>query len=105
MTPATLSGWVTDEAAKKRYVDAFQKSDFPAMLNFYKATTPECRSAPPLLPHRPAGLVCCRLQLLRRRETCGRFHPASCCENKSIDLSDEWSKSPVDLVHAASMGE
>ena len=40
MTPQTLSGWVTDPAARKRYVDAFGKSDFEAMLNYYKRNYP-----------------------------------------------------------------
>ena len=40
MTPQTLSGWVRDPAARARYVEAFQKSDFEAMLNFYKQNYP-----------------------------------------------------------------
>jgi len=40
MTPQTLSGWVTDAAARKRYVEAFEKSDFEAMLNYYKRNYP-----------------------------------------------------------------
>ena len=41
MTPETLSGWVTDPAARKRYADAFTRSDFDAMLNYYKANYPK----------------------------------------------------------------
>jgi pimeloyl-ACP methyl ester carboxylesterase len=41
MTPQTLSGWVTDEAAKARYVEAFERSDFTAMLNYYKQNYPD----------------------------------------------------------------
>jgi pimeloyl-ACP methyl ester carboxylesterase len=40
MTPQTLSGWVTDPAARTRYVEAFGRSDFAAMLNYYKANYP-----------------------------------------------------------------
>ena len=40
MTPQTLSGWVTDPAARTRYVEAFGRSDFDAMLNYYKANYP-----------------------------------------------------------------
>jgi pimeloyl-ACP methyl ester carboxylesterase len=40
MTPETLSGWVTDPAARKRYIEAFQRSDFDAMLNYYKRNYP-----------------------------------------------------------------
>jgi pimeloyl-ACP methyl ester carboxylesterase len=53
MTPETLSGWVTDPSARKRYIEAFQRSDFEAMLNYYKANYPkgagaDAPSAPPL---------------------------------------------------------
>ena len=41
MTPQTLSGWVTDPAARKRYVEAFERSDFEAMLNYYKRNYPK----------------------------------------------------------------
>ena len=40
MTPQTLSGWVTNPEARKRYVEAFERSDFTAMLNYYKANYP-----------------------------------------------------------------
>lgn len=35
-----LAAWVRDEAARKRYVEAFEQSDFEAMLNYYKANYP-----------------------------------------------------------------
>ncbi len=41
MTPQTLSGWVTDEAAKAKYVEAFERSDFDAMLAYYKQNYPD----------------------------------------------------------------
>lgn len=40
MTPETLAGWVRDPAAKKLYVEAFGRSDFDAMLNYYKKNYP-----------------------------------------------------------------
>ncbi|MGD2045685.1 MAG: alpha/beta hydrolase [Gemmatimonadota bacterium] len=40
MTPQTLAGWVTDEAARARYVEAFERSNFEGMLNYYKANYP-----------------------------------------------------------------
>jgi len=45
MTPQTLSGWVTDPAARARYVEAFGKSDFEAMLNYYKRNYPRASGA------------------------------------------------------------
>ena len=54
MTAQTLSSWVTDPAARKRYVEAFERSDFDAMLNYYKANYPKASGAaasePPPLP-------------------------------------------------------
>ena len=41
MTAETLSSWVKDPAARKRYVEAFQRSDFEAMLNYYKRNYPK----------------------------------------------------------------
>ena len=40
MTPETLSGWVTDPAAREKYVEAFGRSDFTAMLDYYKRNYP-----------------------------------------------------------------
>jgi pimeloyl-ACP methyl ester carboxylesterase len=35
-----LAGWVKDDAARVHYIDAFNKSDFEAMLNYYRANYP-----------------------------------------------------------------
>jgi pimeloyl-ACP methyl ester carboxylesterase len=51
MTPETLSGWVTDAEARKRYVEAFRQSDFDAMLNYYKRNYPA--AAGPEMPAAP----------------------------------------------------
>jgi pimeloyl-ACP methyl ester carboxylesterase len=54
MTPETLAGWVTDAAARKRYVEAFARSDFDAMLNYYKANYPKGTGASaPAVPEMP----------------------------------------------------
>lgn len=54
MTPETLSSWVKDPVARKRYVEAFARSDFDAMLNYYKRNYPAASGtdlpAPPQLP-------------------------------------------------------
>lgn len=47
MTPETLSGWVTDPEARKRYIEAFERSDFTAMLNYYKANYPSTKPGDP----------------------------------------------------------
>jgi pimeloyl-ACP methyl ester carboxylesterase len=41
LTPEALTFWVTDEAAKPKYVEAFKNSDFEAMLNYYKRNYPK----------------------------------------------------------------
>ncbi|MFT5573710.1 MAG: pimeloyl-ACP methyl ester carboxylesterase [Cryomorphaceae bacterium] len=55
MNAHTLSGWVKDEAARKLYVEAFQRSDFTAMLNIYKQNYPDIWSKdyikPPTAPN------------------------------------------------------
>ena len=54
MTAETLSGWVTDPSARKRYIEAFQRSDFDAMLNYYKANYPKGSGADaPVAPQLP----------------------------------------------------
>lgn len=55
MTADTLSGWVREPDAKKHYRDAFARSSFDGMLNFYKAnypTPPKPGSPPPPAPPR-----------------------------------------------------
>lgn len=41
MTPETLAGWVSDADARGRYVEAFERSDFGAMLAYYERNYPE----------------------------------------------------------------
>jgi epoxide hydrolase 4 len=52
MTAANLAGWVTDPVARQRYVEAFERSDFDAMLNYYKRNYPAASGAS--LPEPPA---------------------------------------------------
>jgi pimeloyl-ACP methyl ester carboxylesterase len=40
LTAEGLAFWVADAKAKARYVEAFQRSDFEAMLNYYKRNYP-----------------------------------------------------------------
>ena len=35
-----LAGWVKDDAARVHYIEAFNRSDFQAMLNYYRANYP-----------------------------------------------------------------
>ncbi|MEA3221585.1 MAG: alpha/beta hydrolase [Thermodesulfobacteriota bacterium] len=40
LTAEVLAAWVSDPEAKQRYIEAFNRSDFEAMLNYYKANYP-----------------------------------------------------------------
>lgn len=40
LTVEQLTEWIRDEAARPHYREAFQRSDFAAMLNYYKANYP-----------------------------------------------------------------
>ncbi|MSU50517.1 MAG: alpha/beta hydrolase [Opitutus sp.] len=40
LTAERLAAWVKDPAAKAKYIEAFRKSDFEAMLNYYKQNYP-----------------------------------------------------------------
>jgi epoxide hydrolase 4 len=40
VTPEALARWVKDPAAREKYIEAFKKSDFEAMLNYYKRNYP-----------------------------------------------------------------
>lgn len=54
MTAENLAGWVRDPAARKHYIEAFNRSDFDAMLNYYKRNYPRQSGAdapqPPAMP-------------------------------------------------------
>jgi pimeloyl-ACP methyl ester carboxylesterase len=40
LTPESLSAWVQDPAARERYLEALRRSDFEAMLHYYKQNYP-----------------------------------------------------------------
>jgi len=40
LTAEQLSFWVKDPSAKQKYIEAFKRSDFEAMLNYYKRNYP-----------------------------------------------------------------
>jgi epoxide hydrolase 4 len=40
LTAERLAGWVKDPKAKEKYIEAFRRSDFEAMLNYYKQNYP-----------------------------------------------------------------
>ena len=50
LTAEGLAGWVKDASARARYVEAFERSDFEAMLNYYKANFPSVASTADAVP-------------------------------------------------------
>lgn len=50
LTPEKLAGLVKDESARPRYIEAFKRSDFTAMLNYYRANYPRPDQPTPASP-------------------------------------------------------
>ena len=53
MTARSLSGWVRDADVRAQYLRAFERSDFAAMLNFYKANYPRSGENSTVAPSTP----------------------------------------------------
>ena len=53
LTATALADWVKDEEAKPKYVEAFGRSSFEAMLNYYKANYPKPPYTAPDAPPPP----------------------------------------------------
>jgi pimeloyl-ACP methyl ester carboxylesterase len=51
MTPQSAAGWVKDEAAKPKYIEAFGRSNFTSMLNYYRANYPSTYGPSVVVPH------------------------------------------------------
>ncbi|HYM21791.1 MAG TPA: alpha/beta hydrolase [Vicinamibacterales bacterium] len=88
MTAENLSGWVRDPEARKRYVEAFQRSDFDAMLNYYKRNYP--RAAGPDAPA-PAPLPKVKAPVLM-------FHGLNDTALNPSGLNDTWQWLEKDLT-------
>jgi epoxide hydrolase 4 len=88
MTAENLAGWVRDEQARSRYVEAFRRSDFAAMLNYYK------RNYPPLPPAGAAP----QIEAPRLDMPVLMFHGL---EDRALDaaaLNDTWQWLDADLT-------
>lgn len=56
LTAEGLAGWVRDPVMKPKYIEAFKRSSFAAMMNYYRANYPDGTNAPTpgtLPPQRP----------------------------------------------------
>lgn len=61
LTAEGLAFWVTDPAAKPRYIEAFQRSDFEAMLHYYQRNYPR---EPYVEDARPVVKVACPVLMI-----------------------------------------
>lgn len=50
LTAEGLAGWVKDPAEKAGYIEAFKRSDFGAMMNYYRANYPRGTESGPEVP-------------------------------------------------------
>lgn len=50
LTAEGLASWVRDPAEKAKYIEAFKRSDFAAMMNYYRANYPSGSETPAPLP-------------------------------------------------------
>jgi pimeloyl-ACP methyl ester carboxylesterase len=57
LTSEKLAGWVKDDAARVHYIEAFNRSDFEAMLNYYRANYPRPDQDPNAAPAAPLPKV------------------------------------------------
>jgi pimeloyl-ACP methyl ester carboxylesterase len=61
LTAEGLAAWVKDPIARRRYVEAFKRSDFEAMLNYYKKNYPR---DPYVEPKGPVTKVKCPVLMI-----------------------------------------
>jgi pimeloyl-ACP methyl ester carboxylesterase len=73
LTAEGLSGWVRDPEAKKKYVEAFKRSDFEAMLNYYKRNYPR---EPYTIDESPVVKVKCPVLIFHGMKDTALLYPA-----------------------------
>ena len=88
MTVESLSGWVSDPAARARYAAAFEQSSFDGMLNFYKANYPQPPEPGEPAPPPPPRLAMPVLQ----------FHGLKDTALHSDGLNNTWDWIDADLT-------
>ncbi len=86
MKPDALIGWVTDEEAKPKYLQALQRSSMAGMLNYYKANYPR---QPYTVPSDPGPKVQCSVLM---------FHGLKDKALLAGALNDTWKWLDKDLM-------
>jgi len=94
LTPENLSSWVKDPQARKKYIEAFQRSDFEALLNYYKRNYPK---EPYTLDTSPIIKVQCSVLLIHGLDDWALLHPA-------LNGTWEWLESDLTLVTIPNAG-
>jgi len=83
-----LAAWVSDPEAKKKYIEAFKRSDFEAMLNYYKRNYP---SEPYREDPSPVIKVKCSVLMFHGLKDWALLHPA-------LNGTWEWLEKDLTLV-------
>jgi pimeloyl-ACP methyl ester carboxylesterase len=97
MTAQTLSGWVRDAAVRKQYVQAFERSDFAAMLNFYKANYPRTGENSPVAPSTPPPPLAMPLLIFHGLED-------TALHSDGLNNTWDWAEKDVTIVTVPGAG-
>ena len=89
MTAQSLSGWVREPDVREQYLQAFERSDFAAMLNFYKANYPRRGSSSAVAPSTPPPLLAMPLLI---------FHGLDDTALHSDGLNNTWDWAEKDVT-------
>ncbi len=94
LTAEGLAFWVKDPAARPRYLEAFRRSDFEAMLNYYRRNYPR---EPYTADTAPVVKVQCPVLLIHGLDDTALLHPA-------LNGTWEWLERDLTLVTVPKAG-
>ena len=97
MTAQSLSGWVRDADVRAQYLQAFERSDFAAMLNFYKANYPRSGEHSAVAPSTPPPLLEMPLLMFHGLED-------TALHSNGLNNTWDWSKKDVTIVTVPGAG-
>ena len=97
MTAQSLSGWVHDTDVRAQYLRAFERSDFAAMLNFYKANYPRSGENSAVAPSTPPPLLEMPLLMFHGLED-------TALHSNGLNNTWDWSKKDVTIVTVPGAG-
>ena len=97
MTARSLSGWVRDADVRAQYLQAFERSDFAAMLNFYKANYPRPGENSTVAPSTPPPLLEMPLLMFHGLED-------TALHSNGLNNTWDWAKKDVTIVTVPGAG-